>query len=243
VSQARAKNFHRLSIGGAAFYNPEAEADGTPMKYERIFCFGDSITLGCNDSQGLGWPGRLCLGLTCGEYSVAAYNLGVNGDTSAHIAARWRDEAEARSRNSPGLLVFAFGFNDAAHADGRGPQLELDESVATARDLLSTAKSVSKVLWIGPTPLDESVNPMQTSVALWEMHNAEIARYDMAYAELAADLGIAYLRLFPEFVDSPRYRAALAAGDCVHPGDDGYAMIAERIAAWDSWIAMLQGRG
>ena len=183
--------------------------------------------------------GNHCRGLTCGEYSVAAYNLGVNGDTSAHIAARWRAETEARSRNSTGLLVFAFGFNDAAHADGQGPQLGLDESVAAARDLLTAAKAVSEVLWIGPTPLDESVNPMQTSVALWEMHNAEIARYDAAYAALAADLGVAYLRLFPEFVASPRYRAALAAGDRVHPGDDGYAMIAEQIAAWDNWIAML----
>lgn len=213
------------------------------MKFERIFCFGDSITLGCNDSQGLGWPGRLCRGLRCGDYSVAAYNLGVNGDTSAHIAARWRAEAEARSRNSPGLLIFAFGFNDAAHADGRGPQLELAESVATARELLSAAQQVSSVLWIGPTPLDEAVNPMTTPVASWEMHNADIARYDAAYSRLAAELGIDYLPLFAEFVDSPRYQAALAAGDRVHPGDDGYAMIAERIAAWDSWIEILRAPG
>jgi lysophospholipase L1-like esterase len=213
------------------------------MKFERIFCFGDSITLGCNDSQGLGWPGRLCRGLHCGDYSVATYNLGVNGDTSAHIAARWRAEAEARSRNSPGLLIFAFGFNDAAHADGSGPQLELADSVATARELLSAAQQVSSLLWIGPTPLDEAVNPMPTPVASWEMHNAEIARYDTAYAQLAAELGIDYLPLFAEFVDSPRYRAALAAGDRVHPGDDGYAMIAERIAAWDSWIEILRAPG
>jgi len=210
------------------------------MKFERIFCFGDSITLGCNDSQGLGWPGRLCRGLRCGDYPVAAYNLGVNGDTSQHIAARWRAEAEARSRNSPGLLIFAFGFNDAAHADGAGPQVALQDSVATARELLSAARTVSRVLWIGPTPLDESVNPMQTSVASWEMHNAEIARYDAAYARLAADIGVDYLPLLSDFLDSPRYRAALADGDKVHPGDDGYALIAERIAAWDKWIELLQ---
>jgi len=209
------------------------------MKFERIFCFGDSITLGCNDSQGLGWPGRLCRGLEFGDHSVAAYNLGVNGDTSLHIAARWRAEAEARSRNSPGLLIFAFGFNDAAHADGGGPQVELADSIAAARELLGAARRVSQVLWIGPTPLDESVNPMRTSVASWEMHNAEIERYDAAYAQLGAELGIDYLCLFEEFIDSPRYRAALAAGDRVHPGDDGYAMIAERIAASDSWIEIL----
>lgn len=209
------------------------------MQFERLFCFGDSITLGCNDSQGLGWPGRLRRGLVCGGYSVAAYNLGVNGDTSAHIAARWRTEAEARSRNSPGLLIFAFGFNDAARADGRGPQVPLDKSIANARDLLTEAQAVSSVLWVGPTPLDETVNPMQTPVACWQMYNADIARYDEAYAGLAAELGVPYLRLFPEFADSPRYRSALAAGDRVHPGDDGYALIAERIAAWEAWREML----
>ena len=209
------------------------------MKYERIFCFGDSITLGCNDRQGLGWLGGLCRGLSCGGYSVAAYNLGVNGDTSQQVAARWRAEAEARSRNSTGLLLFAFGFNDAARADASGPQVPLDESVATARALLVEASSVSGVLWIGPTPLDESVNPMQTPYASWEMRNAEIARYDAAYAALAEELGIAYLRLFEEFAASTRYLAALRAGDRVHPGDDGYAMIAERIAAWDAWQATL----
>lgn len=212
------------------------------MKFDRIFCFGDSITLGCNDSQGLGWPGRLCRGLTSGGHSVAAYNLGVNGDTSVHIAARWRAESESRSRNFPGLLIFAFGFNDAAQADGSGPQVALADSESTARELLCAAQRISQVLWVGPTPLDESVNPMQTAVASWEMRNADIARYDAAYARLAGEIDIDYLRLFPEFLDSPRYRAALKAGDGVHPGDDGYALIAERIAAWKPWLDTLRAQ-
>ena len=209
------------------------------MKFERIFCFGDSITLGCNDSQGLGWPGRLCRGLTAGNYSVAAYNLGVNGDTSQHIAARWRNEAGVRSRNSPGLLMFAFGFNDAAEPDGNGPQVPLPLSIETARELLAAAREVSTVLWIGPTPLDESVNPMPSRDTTWMMHNDSIARYDAAYAGLADELEIPYLRLFPEFLASQRYRTALRAYDRVHPADDGYAMIAECIAAWEPWMEIL----
>jgi lysophospholipase L1-like esterase len=205
------------------------------MKYDRIFCFGDSITLGCNDSTGLGWPGRLCKDLKCNDRSVAAYNLGVNGDTSVDIYVRWQAEAAARSRNAPGLMLFAFGFNDAAKADGGDLQVDLQTSVATARGLLNKARKHSEILWIGPTPLDESVNPMRTEFACWDMRNADIARYDEAYTKLAQSLGIDYLPLFPEFIDSPRYQAALLAGDKVHPGDDGYAMIAERIAAWDKW--------
>lgn len=209
------------------------------MKFERIFCFGDSITLGCNDSQGLGWPGRLCRGLEHNDYPVAAYNLGVNGDTSLDIEARWQAEADARSRNSPGLLLFAFGFNDAAKTDGNDFQVDLATSVATAHKLLTRAQTVSEVLWIGPTPLDESVNPMLTEYACWDMRNADIARYDAAYAALAADIGVDYLQLFPDFLANPRYQAALLAGDKVHPGDDGYALISEHIAAWDKWLEKL----
>ena len=207
------------------------------MNFDRIFCFGDSITLGCNDSTGLGWPGRLCRNLMHGERSVAAYNLGINGDTSQDVAARWRAETGARSRNAPGLILFAFGFNDAAKADGGDVQVDLASSIANASSVLTEAKSIAEVLWIGPTPLDESVNPMQTEFACWDMHNRDIARYDAAYNDLAREMGIDYLRLFPEFLTSPRYQAALGAGDRVHPGDDGYAMIAERIAGWNRWLA------
>jgi acyl-CoA thioesterase-1 len=205
------------------------------MKYDRIYCFGDSITLGCNDGTSLGWPGRLGKALTHQQCSVAIYNLGINGDTSLDIAARWRQETEVRSRNATGLMLFSFGFNDASAADGAGLQVPLQDSVDCARSLLLEAKSIGNLLWIGPTPLDESINPLQTAFASWETFNSDIARYDSAYAQLAQEIGVDYLRLFPDFLQNPRYSAALIAGDKVHPGDDGYAMIAERIAGWDCW--------
>ena len=183
-------------------------------------------------AEALGWPGRLARALGDG---VAVYNLGVNGDTSRDLAARWRAEAEARSRNARGLLLFAFGFNDPAQADGGAAQVSLPDSIETSRQMLLAARDYSTVLWIGPTPLDESVNPMQTEFATWRMYNAEIARYDEAYAALADEIDLPYLRLLTEFLHSERYRRALLAGDRVHPGDDGYAMIAERIAGWEAW--------
>ena len=206
------------------------------IKYDRIFCLGDSITLGCNDSLGLGWPGRLGCDLMHKERSLAVYNLGINGDTSLDIAQRWRAEVEARSRNSVGLILFAFGFNDASRPANGELQVEPGESIAAASRLLQAAKSVSEVLWIGPTPLDESVNPMCTEFETWTMYNDEIARYDSAYAQLAQEIDIDYLQLFPDLLNSSRYQAALNAGDKVHPGDDGYAMIAESIASWESWL-------
>jgi acyl-CoA thioesterase-1 len=205
------------------------------MKHDRIYCFGDSITLGANDSRGLGWPGRLGHDLVCGERSVAMYNLGINGDTSLNIATRWRAEADARRRDAMGLLLFAFGFNDASRVDGGELQIDLFESVSYARKIMLEAKSIGDTLWIGPTPLDESVNPLRTDYATWIAYNADIARYDTAFAELARELAIPYLQLFPQFVEDPRYFRALNAGDKVHPADDGYALIAEHITNWEAW--------
>ena len=211
------------------------------MSFDRICFFGDSITLGCNDSSGLGWPGRLCRAQPWDGRRIAASNLGVNGDTSVDVAARWRAETTARSRNATGLLVFAFGFNDASRRDGSGLQVPLPASLDNARSIMAGARAMAEVLWVGPTPLDEGVNPLQTPYASWETHNADLARYDSAYAELAKALGIAYLALYPQFESSARYRAALAAHDGVHPADDGYALIAETVAGWDAWQRAARG--
>lgn len=211
------------------------------MPFDRIYFFGDSITLGCNDTAGLGWPGRLCRAQVWNGRRIAAYNLGVNGDTSADIAARWRAEVAARSRNATGLLVFAFGFNDASRRDGGSLQLSLADSRANARSIIAAALALTDVLWIGPTPLDEGANPLQTPYASWETRNADIAACDAGYAELAAELGVAYLALYPRFESSQRYRAALAAYDGVHPADDGYALIAETVAGWDAWQRAVRG--
>jgi acyl-CoA thioesterase-1 len=205
------------------------------IAYDRIYFFGDSITLGCNDSLDLGWPGRVCRGMTKDGRGVAVYNLGINGDTSGDIDARWYTEMMARNRGSAGLLVFAFGFNDAAHKNSDRAQVELELSVNTARKIMSLAQGISKVMWIGPTPLDETVNPLDAPDGRWLMYNEEIEKYDSAYAYLANQMKIDYLSLYQEYRDSPRYQAALVAGDKVHPADDGYAMIAESVTNWGAW--------
>jgi lysophospholipase L1-like esterase len=97
---------------------------------------------------------------------------------------------------------------------------------------MSQAQTMSKVLWIGPAPLDETVNPQNSHNERWLMYNDKIAEYDRAYAGLANQLKIDYLSIFQEYFISPRYKAALVAGDKVHPDNDGYAMITESVTNW-----------
>ena len=107
--------------------------------------------------------------------------------------------------------------------------------------MLPQASALGPTLWIGPTPLDESVNPMVSGEVTWDMRNADIARYSAAFAVLAGEIATPYLDLFTPFPRSPRYAGALAAYDRVHPADDGYAMIAEHIAAWQGWQSLVTG--
>jgi acyl-CoA thioesterase-1 len=208
------------------------------LPYDRIYFFGDSLTLGCNDSLDCGWPGRVCHEMKKDGRDIAVYNLGINGDTSTDIDARWHSEMMARSRDSNGLLIFAFGFNDAAYKNSDQPQVELEVSLENARTIMSQAKAISTVLWIGPTPLDETVNPHDSHNGRWIMHNKKIAEYDRAYAVLANQLKIDYLSIYEEYLISPRYQAAVVSGDKVHPSDDGYTMIAESVANWTAWRAL-----
>ena len=207
---------------------------------EQIYFFGDSITLADNDDSRCGWPGRLCRGLEKEGVALTAYNLGINGDTSRDIARRWQAEVAARRLRGNGTaapaMVFAYGFNDACNPDGKGLQVDLAESLALSRTMITQAAAMGPVLWIGPTPLDESINPfIGGSGVLWDIRNADMKRYSRAYAVLAQELGTPYLDLYTPFSSSPRYAAALAAYDGIHPAADGYAMIAEAIAAWQPW--------
>src|SRR4051812_12450877 len=81
---------------------------------DRRVCFcGDSFVAGVGDEAGLGWVGRLAAVSRAAGEPFTAYNLGVPGDTSLAVAARWWDEARVRQgATADNRVVFAFGFAD-----------------------------------------------------------------------------------------------------------------------------------
>ena len=54
------------------------------------------MTAGYGDPKGLGWVGRVVARTQHPDLDLTAYNLGVRGDTSADVVARWGTECHPR---------------------------------------------------------------------------------------------------------------------------------------------------
>ncbi|MEQ8227465.1 MAG: GDSL-type esterase/lipase family protein [Rhodospirillales bacterium] len=205
------------------------------MTQIRICFVGDSLTNGTGDGAYLGWPGRLCRREIKAGHDITLYNLGIRAETTEMIRARWRAECAPRLLDSfPGGLVFSFGTNDTAEEGGQ-TRVTFDRSLENARAMISEAMDWKPTLWIGPPPVDETQQPFQAGPGMPQRDflNSRVAALSDAFADIAAEMGVPYLDLFTPLSGDSAWQSA--AGDGVHPPDDGYAIIAERVAGWDAW--------
>lgn len=193
----------------------------------RICAIGDSFVNGVGDAAGLGWIGRLLRPMKALNPDVTLYNLGVRGDTSSDIRTRWRREVDVRS--APGLdirLIFSFGVNDCCpDENGLSPRVAADDAIANAFAILGEARALGSTLMIGPPP-----------IAIAEI-NERTAALDPLLAETAKRAAVPYLPVFKTLHRSDVWMTEVARFDDAHPGSDGYAELAELVAAWPEWKA------
>jgi lysophospholipase L1-like esterase len=208
----------------------------------RICFVGDSYVNGTGDAEALGWRGRVCRAAWDAGLPITHYDLGVRGDTSDMIAARWRAECAARLPGGvDGRLVFSFGLNDAAEVAGAGLRVAQGRSVANARAMVAEAKAWLPTLWIGPPPANEAMSPMTPTPGMTvSFAQARIDALNAAYAEVAAELDAPYLDLSTPLRGEPRYVASQSAGDGLHPSAEGYRMIADLVLRWPAWRAWMK---
>ncbi len=189
----------------------------------RICFVGDSFVNGTCDPDYLGWSGRACKavnypGLTC-------YNLGIRGNTSEQIEARWQAEAVPRFLfPADARLVFSFGVNDNCIEDGH-LRVSAKGSVACARRILTQAKAQYPTLMIGPPPVeDESINDRTVVTS-------------MAYAALCKTLDVPYLETYAPLRQNQTWMHEVAQIDGAHPGAAGYEAFAQLVSNWEAWQA------
>lgn len=119
----------------------------------RICFIGDSFVNGTGDPECLGWAGRICAVACNLGHDITYYNLGVRGDTSTDIKARWLKEVSGRlSTKYDGSIVFSFGVNDITLENGK-TRVEFSTSIENTRNILREAGQLFPVLMIGPPQL------------------------------------------------------------------------------------------
>jgi acyl-CoA thioesterase I len=131
--------------------------EGRSRTDRRVLFVGDSLVAGVGDPAGMGWVGRVVAASFGLRLPLTAYNLGVRGETSKQVAARWRTEALPRlTPGSDAGIVLSFGANDTTIEDGR-LRVEPERSCAALADILGEATVLGlPVLVVGPAPVDNA---------------------------------------------------------------------------------------
>jgi lysophospholipase L1-like esterase len=187
----------------------------------RLIAFGESFVTGVGDPDHLGWVGRAL----AGRREVTLYNLGVRRATTTKIAGLWRREAEARLVDEePCRIVFSFGCNDTAHADGAA-RVTPAQSLLNARALLTEAGGLCPVLLVGPPPVPDAG------------HQARIEALSENLRLLCARLKVPFIDVFRPLAADGLWVAEAAAFDGAHPGAAGYQRMADLVAAHPAWRA------
>ncbi len=193
----------------------------------RVLFFGDSYVAGAGDPEGRGWVGRVVEACYGADLPLTAYNLGVRGETSLDVEARWRGEAAPRMRAQAAYgVVFAFGANDMTEEDGALRVAPERGAEALGRCLDGAAELGLPALVVGPAPANDAAQ------------RARIADLSAAFGDLAAARGVSFIGIAGDLSASAEWNAEVAAGDGAHPGAGGYGALARLVLAGGflSWL-------
>jgi acyl-CoA thioesterase-1 len=209
---------------GRTAFNASAEFALAEGRRDVGLCFvGASMTTGYGDPKGLGWVGRVVSRTHHPDLDLTAYNLGVRGDTSADVMARWRQECAPRwaSRVEKRLVISAGAGDLLADVSMARSRLNL----ANILDEASSSGVAAFVVGLAPT-LDAELNPRIEALA-------------EAQADVCARRSVTYVDCFRPLVGHDQWLSDLTSGpDRVHPGQAGYGLIAWLVLhnGWYDWM-------
>ncbi|MFA5932669.1 MAG: GDSL-type esterase/lipase family protein [Microgenomates group bacterium] len=201
---------------------------------KNIFVFGASTTHGYWDIEG-GWVARLRKAVdqkvlaTNFEFYCSVYELGVSGDDSGDILARF--EFEATKRMWPGdevIFIFSAAINDAiVNIDDGSLKCPPEKYKENVKELIKLAKKYSqKIIFVGTLPVDEEkVDPIP-----WlEGHayrNQLIGEYNKTTEDICKENDIPFIKVFEDFIHGD-YKKILEDG--VHPNTEGHKIVFEKV--------------
>ena len=190
----------------------------------RLIFIGDSIVAGSGDDECRGWVGRVGTVTRRAGVDHTPYNLGIGGDTTADVLARW--EQEVARRLNPEIenrLVIQVGVNDARD----GVERPADDSVADLGAFVDGARGAGfDPLVVGPIPTAQ------------QGESERIGALSERFARVCADRSAAFIEVHAALRDNGAFLASLDS-DGYHPDADGYAEIAQVVLhnGWWEWLA------
>lgn len=205
-----------------SYYQAEAE---TPGRRDIGLCFtGDSFIVGYGDPKALGWVSRVLGHTPMNDLDLTAYNLGVRGESSTDLLARWRAECDPRwAGRGERRLVIGVGHQDVV------------SGLSTARSRLNLANVLDDAaaagiatFVVGPPPSSDDALTSRLEVL------------SDAQGDVCSRRGVPFVDCFHPLLDHAEWSADLAAGDGVHPGQAGYRLIAWLVmhSGWSEWLGV-----
>ena len=194
------------------------------MNEVRICFVGESFVNGTGDPECLGWAGRICVNANRKGYDITYYNLGVRRETSSELKNRWLKEVSYRlPKEYDGRVVFSFGTNDTTIENGK-TRVEVKDSIANARSILSTAKQLYPILMVSPPPIAD------------QEQNYRISSLSQQFALVCSEINVPYLDIFSRLDKSNVWLNEVKGNDGAHPRAAGYQEFAEIVQNWEPWL-------
>ncbi len=162
---------------------------------QNICIFGASSTWGAWDKEKGGWVNRLRLFIDSQDKDMFVYNLGVSGDTTRELLARFDVEAEARQ---PAVIIFSIGDNDSIFIKSQNRQMvAAEEFEKNIQQLIDKSKKFTdKIVFCGCKKVDESKAapiPWETD---YHYFNKHLSLYNQKLKELSEKNQVYFLEIF-----------------------------------------------
>jgi acyl-CoA thioesterase I len=206
-------------------FTPSAEfqvaADG-PRDVGLVF-LGASLVAGVGDPKGQGWVSRVVGRTQHPDLELTAFNLGVRGDTSADLLARWKNECAPRwSGRVEKRLVVSVGTADAISG------ATLARHRLNLANILDDAASAGiGTFVVSPPPSDD------------EELNTKLDVLVEAQADVCSRRAVPFVDCYRPLLGHEQWRTDLAASRVQHhPGQAGYGLIAWLVLhnGWYDWL-------
>ncbi len=206
-------------------FTPSAEfqvASDGPRDVGLVFV-GASLVAGVGDPKGQGWVSRVVGRTHSADLELTAYNLGVRGDTTADVLARWKSECAPRWQGrAEKRLVISVGTGDAMSG------VTLARHRLNLANILDDAASAGiGTFVVSPPPADD------------EEINAKLDVLVEAQADVCARRGVPFVDCFRPLLGHEQWQSDLAASRVAHhPGQAGYGLIAWLVLhnGWYDWL-------